>query len=541
MSDIATLKSYLVDLGFNVNQSQYNKFTSTLKESALAVTKEVEGIAGSLIKWQTSIIGMFAAVSGAVIGTMDKVAMADQEYRLFGERMFMDTEHARSMKIALDALGVSLEDVAFDDELNKRYLQLQKDQADMAHALGPDFEKNMKSIRDVDFELNRLKVEFKFFTFAATNDIFKALNLGSGTFLENLQSINKQIRDHLPEISQKFTDFIIPVLKDTYHIGQDIVRMLGEIALAFTNTVGIFSGHKELEGTTLDFHKFADSVKITTDFVAHLVDILLKLELVLVRVATKVENSAIGKAALHATEKFFEQYNDPKSKLNQFDTFKGIHRFFDFDNKAPLTNNPNEPVPSVSDIFSAPKNVISGAASGITSLNDPFIDKLANSIMKVESNGQQFDKNGNTLTSSAGALGLMQLMPDTAKQLGVNPNNAADNFKGGELLLQQLLKHFNDNLEAVIAAYNWGQGNVDSFIKTGHGLKTKSNPKGVFPQETKNYIDRVESNMGLSPTFHIYQQPGESSDALANRIMDKMSEQQGKETQRNLAMIQSPF
>ena len=43
-------------------------------------------------------------------------------------------------------------------------------------------------------------------------------------------------------------------------------------------------------------------------------------------------------------------------------------------------------------------------------------------------------------------------------------------------------------------AYNWGEGNVDSFVKYGHGLKTKRNPTGVVPQETRGYLDKIFGN-----------------------------------------------
>ena len=57
---------------------------------------------------------------------------------------------------------------------------------------------------------------------------------------------------------------------------------------------------------------------------------------------------------------------------------------------------------------------------------------LVRSIMQAESNGNQFDKNGQPTTSSAGALGLMQLMPKTAAGLGVtDPTDLAQNVYGG--------------------------------------------------------------------------------------------------------------
>ncbi len=84
-------------------------------------------------------------------------------------------------------------------------------------------------------------------------------------------------------------------------------------------------------------------------------------------------------------------------------------------------------------------------------------------------------------TSSAGAMGLMQLMPETAKSLGVkNPYNADENLDGGIRYFKQQFKKFG-SITRVLAAYNAGPGAVLQY-------------KGVPPySETINYVESISS------------------------------------------------
>ena len=68
-----------------------------------------------------------------------------------------------------------------------------------------------------------------------------------------------------------------------------------------------------------------------------------------------------------------------------------------------------------------------------------------------------------TAVSRKGAIGIMQLMPATAKALNLNPNDPAQNIMGGAIVLRQALNAFGGQIDLALAAYNAGQGAVAKY------------------------------------------------------------------------------
>lgn len=103
--------------------------------------------------------------------------------------------------------------------------------------------------------------------------------------------------------------------------------------------------------------------------------------------------------------------------------------------------------------------------------------------------------------SHAGAQGLMQLMPATAKRFGCeDPEDPVENINAGTRYLGWLLKRFSGNVELALAGYNAGEGSVDKY-------------DGVPPyNETRNYVKTISQRYGKM--YHPVLPPAEAAEVF---------------------------
>nr|UWI36120.1 MAG: Protein of unknown function (DUF1402) [Bacteriophage sp.] len=146
---------------------------------------------------------------------------------------------------------------------------------------------------------------------------------------------------------------------------------------------------------------------------------------------------------------------------------------------------------------------------------------LLRSVAITESGGDQF------AVSGAGAQGMFQFMPGTARDMGLRGNDVFDPIKSAEAAaryLSMLLQKNGGDLGKALASYNWGIGNVQKY-----GM-------ALMPQETRQYIPKVLSNMPgsgatLNQETNIHIHGVNNPREAANLVVEKQSAVNTRATQ----------
>lgn len=93
--------------------------------------------------------------------------------------------------------------------------------------------------------------------------------------------------------------------------------------------------------------------------------------------------------------------------------------------------------------------------------------------------------------SRVGAIGVFQIMPPTAGDLGINPRDLEQNVEGGIRYMKMLLQRYNGNERLALAAYNWGMGNVDKWLRRTGGAGAFTDWQGNVVKETNTYVANI--------------------------------------------------
>ncbi len=557
------IDEYLVRLGATVDQAGMRNFQQALREATIVADHSAASIAGSMLKVQGELLAGFAAIGGAAIGLVDKVAQADQQYRLFALHMYMSKDAARGLKIAMDALGEPLENLTFDKELNERARQLLEDQRRMAP--NGDFDAQMRKVRDIRFEFTRMEVEGQYLAMHVVQDFIQALGYGPDKLLEKLREFNNWVVADLPAISATLVDEFLPVWKDMEVIAGQLGEGVYSAAGAFQTFVGVLSSDTSIQTDTVTLESMAKAFQHVANGAADVSTIMLGLEKDALKMAKALLYSVKALDELFHKHKGGEGPNEESKRWwakAQEELFGGTS---DFDPNGPATlatkklfGQPLTPEEQKADdkrTFSTPHQV----NRAVRRKGDPairaLIDKyaaqmdvdpmLAHAIAMHESRENQYDANGQPLRNQEKpgntATGVFQLTRATAETLGVNSADTEQNVQGGVKLLHQMLEKYHGDLPTAIGAYQVGGRGMDDVINKKITLGMAAHSSEAAAQ--KNIADILRAmgktgdvNVG-GVTIHIDKPNAVNSDVAA-AVAARLRDLRGKQTQRNLNEFQ---
>lgn len=184
-------------------------------------------------------------------------------------------------------------------------------------------------------------------------------------------------------------------------------------------------------------------------------------------------------------------------------------------------------VPLPDGMFDEPSNGGFGdgyAGGGLVAFARGGMSDYYDSVEMTESRGRQ------SAVSPAGARGVMQLMPGTARNpgYGVTPardSSEAENRRMGRDYLDAMLKTFGDE-DLALMAYNWGPGNVRKWLKAGR-------PESMIPKETKDYVRKVKGGDAKLPERDVQTAEGRrgslmDQQAVVDQIYAGLPEDEGR-------------
>jgi hypothetical protein len=257
-SPMGIIKEYLVSLGFEVDDPSYRKINDTINDLSRTVQDHTGGMAANYVKAGGIIAGALASVGVATVGLLRQIADADMEYQKFGLRMFMTRDAAKEMKIATDALGESLDDIAWMPELRERYYDLRR----QARGMGTpkEQEKELRYLRDIRFEFTRMKVEATYGMQWIGHHLFKYLSGPITKAREGLKKFNDWIQEHMPEWTEK----IARIIATLYNVGDSVFRVFAKVLEGLGRVWNIMPGWAKgvSAALTLAFAPIAPAYKL---------------------------------------------------------------------------------------------------------------------------------------------------------------------------------------------------------------------------------------------------------------------------------------
>jgi hypothetical protein len=514
LMSVDVIKSYLVSLSAESDMASFTKLDGVLKTTETTVKKHVGGMVGDLLGFQVAATGVFAAVGFSIIGYIDHLAMLDQKQKLGAIQNMMSVQQYRAVSGALDVMGVSLDEVFHGTkQMQDQFGVLMNDSKQMDALLGKDYEQQMMEVRNVIFQFDRLELKAQRFGMMFASDLLKKLGFGDDGIGKQLERLNAWVLEKMPQWSDELSTDIIPVLHDFWEVLSGLGSLFWSVASDFVRLTGILTGDDSLSQKEVSFDSFAKTVAHVADEIARLIGLLHDTEQfgahTLGAILFGVKDL---KGTLHGET---GEQQTANADAAHSELTKAWHYLY---------GDATEDKPST------PTSTLSGFLDS----QGMVTDKLMAALAHTESGGNPLAHN-----AKSDAEGMYQIMPANAAAAGINAYDPAQAATWSRGTMNKLLAHYKGNLDYALAAYNFGEGKLDSLMNTGHYVGTDGKMRSQIPQETMDYVKKITGDT-LQLTIHVHGANG-TPEQLAGAVKKGAVDAYREMQQRQMAQLNGAY
>jgi len=217
------IKSYLVALGFQVNQPEFDKAQNAVTGLGRTIQTATAGMTRNFAAAATGVTAALAAINAATAGLMTQVADADMQYQKFALRLWTTKENAKELKTVLDAMGESMEDVAWIPELRQQYFQLVSQGRQMQTP--GDAGGQLRYVRSILFEFKRMKLEVQYATEWIAYYLGKYLSGPLANIKKQLGDFNERLTATMPHWTKRIAEVLVTIM----NVGMAVVRFIRDL------------------------------------------------------------------------------------------------------------------------------------------------------------------------------------------------------------------------------------------------------------------------------------------------------------------------
>lgn len=224
----------------------YDKAKAAMSDAEKSVTKYAGNAVSSFAAAGVAVTTFVAAANIGIAKFLSSIAKADLENQKFARQMWTTEENAKSLKTSLDSMGASLQDLYYSPELLQNFMKLRQ----QATRMGPpdEYKSQMKYIRSIGFEFQRLKLEANYAMQWIGYYIFKYLEAPIKQFKVGIKGVNDTIEKSMPQWTKQVAQIIswfgrlgIAAVKAGEAIGKLFKSLPQETKIAGSAMLGFFT------------------------------------------------------------------------------------------------------------------------------------------------------------------------------------------------------------------------------------------------------------------------------------------------------------